>query len=59
MKFNITTTSDYSDFKPTIKKIKSLRSLLKFIESNGGRIVIIYDFQNDSYEIEIYDDYRE
>ena len=57
MKFEVTTSSDYGRYKPTIKKIRSLRKLLKFVKEEGR---IIIDTNDDKkFSVEIYDDYRE
>ena len=56
MKFTVTKTSDwrYADEL----EISSMKQLIKFINNNGGQVVIITD-GNAVPEIEIYDDYRE
>lgn len=60
MKFAITKTSDwrYADEL----EINSIKQLIKFINDNGGEVVIITNNNISDKtipEIEIYDDYRE
>lgn len=60
MKFAITKTSDwrYADEL----EINSIKQLIKFINDNGGQVVIITNnnISDKTFpEIEIYDDYRE
>lgn len=60
MKFAITKTSDwrYADEL----EINSIKQLIKFINDNGGQVVIITNNNISDKtipEIEIYDDYRE
>lgn len=60
MKFAITKTSDwrYTDEL----EINSIKQLIKFINDNGGQVVIITNNNISDKtipEIEIYDDYRE
>ena len=60
MKFAITKTSDwrYTDDL----EINSIKQLIRFIDDNGGQVVIITNNNISDKtipEIEIYDDYRE
>ena len=60
MKFAVTKTSDwrYADEL----EINSIKQLIKFINDNGGQVVIITNNNISDKtipEIEIYDDYRE
>ena len=60
MKFAITKTSDWRYVDEL--EINSIKQLIKFINDNGGQVVIITNNNISDKtipEIEIYDDYRE
>lgn len=60
MKFAITKTSDWRYANEL--EINSIKQLIKFINDNGGQVVIITNNNISDKtipEIEIYDDYRE
>ena len=57
MKAKITKTSlwDWED-KKTFKTLKELQD---FIKENGNQVVIIFREETNTWEVEIYDHYRE